>query len=317
MQKRLNRSPCTSLWGFQAVLYNTLYSTMSTMVGSCFLLKEYSSEEHHHSTKVPTDRKYFLTESLCFLFTIFILLLSHIFRPLLSLLLLTFSIDLNTFAWSQPFSQSSPSKHSPGGCWHDCDGHSWKWGHLPPQCSSSPGTDPLSASSVPLAFKGHLLSFLWSKTGTVVCSVRLPKINQIGSWPVSLVGWLPWHARLPLPQGVPTLLLWVGGAHLPWILLQWLDQAICGYPPWCKHKWKARAFNSYPGEIFAFTYGQDRKRQGVGEGITNQIKRSAQFLMLNISGVGDRQISVPVSSSPDSSHLCPCYSVLHALSVFW
>lgn len=122
-----------------------------------------------------------------------------------------------------------------------------------------------------------------------MCSVRLPKINQIGSWPVSLVGWLPWHAWLLLPWGMPAVLLWGGGVHLPWILLQWLYLAICGYLHWCKHKQKARAFNSYPEEIFAFVYGQGRKRQGVGKGITNQIKRSAQFLMLNISGVGKRQ----------------------------
>lgn len=149
-------------------------------------------------------------------------------------MLLTLSIDLNTFARSQPFSQSFPSQHSTGGCWCDCDGDSWKRGHLPLQWSSSPGTDPLSASSVPLAFKGHLLTFLRSKTGTEVCSVRLSKINQIGFRPVSPVGWLPWHAWLLLPWGVPTVLPWSGDAHLPWILLQWLYHAICWYLPWWK-----------------------------------------------------------------------------------
>lgn len=231
---------------------------------------------------------------------------------------LTLSIDLNTFARSRPFSQSSPSKHSTGGCWHGCDGHSWKRGHLPLQFFSSPGTDPLSASSVPLAFKGHLLSFLWSKTGTVACSVRLPKINQIGSWPVSLVGWLPWHAWLLLPWGVPTVLLWGGDVHLPWILLQWLYRAICAYLLWCKHKQKARAFNLYSGEIFAFIYGQDRKRQEVAKGITNQIKTSAQILMLNISGVGERQSgSLYQSIVPLTALTSPCYSVPQALSVCW
>lgn len=73
------------------MLCNTLYSTTPTIVGSCFLLKEYSSEEHLHITKVPTDRKYFLTESLCFLFTIFILLLS--------LTSLNLSVSLGTYSF--------------------------------------------------------------------------------------------------------------------------------------------------------------------------------------------------------------------------
>ena len=136
---------------------NTLYSAMSRIVRSCFLLKEYSTKEHHHSIKVPTDRKYFLTESLCFLFPVFILLLPLISSNLsVSLLVLTLSIDLKTFAMSQPFSQSSPSKRSTGGCWHGTmviHERRRATKHLPLQYCSSLGTDPLSASSVPFSQK--------------------------------------------------------------------------------------------------------------------------------------------------------------------
>lgn len=132
---------------------------MSRIVRSCILLKEYSTKVHHHSIKVPTDRKYFLTERLRFLFPIFTLLLPLISLNLsVCLLVLTLSIDLKTFATSRPFSQSSPSKHSTGGCWHGCDGlviheRGRATKHLPLQYSSSLGTDPLSASSVPFSQK--------------------------------------------------------------------------------------------------------------------------------------------------------------------
>lgn len=150
---------------------NTLYSTMSRIVRSCFLLKECSTKELHHSIKVPTDRKYFLTETLCFLFPILIL-----FLPLISLnlsvspLVLTVSVDLKTVAMFQPFSQSSPSKCSTGGYWRGCDGHSQRReGYQtsatpvlfqPGDRSSFSFISPLLPEVIPLAFKGHLLSFL-------------------------------------------------------------------------------------------------------------------------------------------------------------
>lgn len=191
MQKRLNKPPCPSLWGCWVVFCNMVYSPVSRIVRSCFLLKEYSTKKHHHSVEVPIDMKDFLTESLYFFFPIFILLLPLISLNLsVSLLVLTLS-DLKTFAMSWPFAQPSPSQYSTGCCWHGCSGHSVKRECYqtsatpvflqPGDRSSFSFIGPLLPEVIPLSFKGHFLSFLWSTTGTVVCSVRLPKINQIGS----------------------------------------------------------------------------------------------------------------------------------------
>lgn len=144
---------------------------MFRILRNCFCFKASSIEEHHHHIKDPTNRKCFLIESLSSLFfPIFIVLL-----PLVSLSL-CFSLGTHSFHrlkdMPQHFFQSFPSKHSTGGCWHGCNslviherGRATK--HLPLQYSASLGTDPLSASSipllpevVPLAFKGHFLSFL-------------------------------------------------------------------------------------------------------------------------------------------------------------
>lgn len=159
MQKILNKPSCPSPWGCCVVFCSTLYSTISRIVRNYFLPKEHSIKGHHHSIKVPIDRKYFLTENLCFLSPISILLLLLISLNLsVSLLVLTLSIDLKTYSVSWPFSQSSPSKHSTGDCWHGCSGLVIHEGgratkHLPLQSSSSLGTDPLSASSVPFSQK--------------------------------------------------------------------------------------------------------------------------------------------------------------------
>lgn len=318
MQKRLNRFPCPSLWGFQAVLCNMLYCTMSTIVGCCFLLKEYSSEEHHHSTKVPTVRKYFLTESLCFLFTIFI--------QLLSLISLNLSASLGTYSFHRLKHICQVSTFLP--VFPQQTQHWWllawlQWSFMkegtsatsvllqPRDRSSFRFICPLGLQRSPL-----IVSAIEDWHSSVQCQAAKNKSNWLLA---SVIGWLVAMACLAaatLRRADRAALGWWMSICLE--LLQWLDRAVSGCLPWCKHKQKAREFNPHPGEIFAFIYGQDRKRQKVGKGITKQIKTSAQFLMLNISGVGERQGGSSYQSVvPLTALTLPCYSVLHILSVCW
>lgn len=122
------------------------------------------------------------------------------------------------------------------------------WGQILFQLHQSP-----SPTSHPLVFQRSFL--IVSVIEDWHCCMQCQAAKNKSIWLLAsvVVGWLPWHAWLLLPWGVPTMLLLCVDVHLPWILLQWLFRVICGYLPWCKHKQKARAFHFYPEDMKGIT----------------------------------------------------------------